>query len=133
MSNDLNMCQFIGRLVDTPELRQAGQTAICNFTIACGWKTKDKEGTEYIRCVAYSRLAEVIAEYMVKGQQMYVSGRQTTRKYDDAKGVTKYSTEVIADRMQMLAKPQGQQAEARPVQVAKASSRIEDIEDSIPF
>lgn len=133
MSNDLNMCQFIGRLVDTPELRQAGQTAICNFTIATGWKTKEKEGTEYIRCVAYSRLAEVIAEYMVKGQQMYVSGRQTTRKYDDAKGVTKYSTEVIADRMQMLAKPQGQQAEAKPVQVAKASSRIEDIEDSIPF
>lgn len=133
MSNDLNMCQFIGRLVDTPELRQAGQTAICNFTIACGWKTKDKEGTEYIRCVAYSRLAEVIAEYMVKGQQMYVSGRQTTRKYDDAKGVTKYSTEVIADRMQMLAKPQGQQAEAKPVQVAKVGSRIEDIEDSIPF
>jgi single-strand DNA-binding protein len=70
---------------------------------------------------------------MVKGQQMYVSGRQTTRKYDDAKGVTKYSTEVIADRMQMLAKPQGQQAEARPVQVAKVSSRIEDIDSDIPF
>lgn len=133
MSNDLNMCQFIGRLVDTPELRQAGQTAICNFTIACGWKTKDKEGTEYIRCVAYSRLAEVITQYMVKGQQMYVSGRQTTRKYDDAKGVTKYSTEVIADRMQMLAKPQGQQAETRPVQVAKVSSRIEDIDSDLPF
>lgn len=133
MSNDLNMCQFIGRLVDTPELRQAGQTAICNFTIATGWKTKDKEGTEYIRCVAYSRLAEVIAEYMVKGQQMYVSGRQTTRKYDDNKGVTRYSTEVIADRMQMLAKPQGQQAEAKPVQVAKVSKTIEAMDDDIPF
>jgi single-strand DNA-binding protein len=133
MSNDLNMCQFIGRLVDTPELRQAGQTAICNFTLANGWKTKEKEGTEYIRCVAYSRLAEVIAEYMVKGQQMYVSGRQTTRKYDDNKGVTRYSTEVIADRMQMLAKPQGHQAEAKPVQVAKVSKPIEAMDDDIPF
>ena len=133
MSNDLNMCQFIGRLVDTPELRQAGQTAICNFTLATGWKTKEKEGTEYIRCVAYSRLAEVIAEYMVKGQQMYVSGRQTTRKYDDNKGVTRYSTEVIADRMQMLAKPQGQQAEYTPTKVAKVNKPIQEMDDDIPF
>jgi len=133
MSNDLNMCQFIGRLVETPELRQAGQTAICNFTLATGWKTKEKEGTEYIRCVAYSRLAEVIAEYMVKGQQMYISGRQTTRKYDDKQGVTKYSTEIIADRMQMLAKPQGQQAEPKPVKVVKVSNTIEAMDDDIPF
>lgn len=127
MANDLNQWQGIGRLVEAPELRNAGDTPICNFTLACGWKTKDKEGTEYIRCVAYGRTAEVIAEYMTKGQQMFVSGRQTTRKYDDKQGVTRYSTEIVVDRMQMLAKPNGMQSDP------KTQKPIEDETDGIPF
>lgn len=127
MANDLNQCNFIGRLVDQPELRKAGETSMCNFTIACGWKTQSKEGTEYIRCVSYNKLAEVIAEYMTKGQQMYVSGRQTTRKYDDKEGITRYSTEIVVDRMQMLAKPKGEQS-------APQAKSLEDIDsDPIPF
>ena len=129
MSNDLNQCNFIGRLVEQPDLRQSGQVSMCNFTIACGWKTKEKEGTEYVRCVSFNRLAEVIAEYVVKGQQIFVSDRQVTRKYEDKAGVTRYSTEVNVDRMQMLAKPQGYQAEAKPV----VSKRIEDIDSDLPF
>ena len=127
-SNDLNLCQFIGRLVDAPELRHAGDTPICNFTLATGWKTKDKEGTEYIRCVTYNRTAEVVAEYMVKGQQCYVSGRQTTRKYDDKQGVTRYSTEIVVDRLQMLAKPSG--AQSAPKQEPKL---LTDMDSDVPF
>ena len=130
MSNDLNQCNFIGRLVEQPELRQAGQTSMCSFTLANGWKTKDKEGTEYIRCVSYNKLAEVIAEYMTKGQQMYISGRQTTRKYDDKQGVTRYSTEIVVDRMQMLAKPKGEQTEAKP---QKQSQTLSDMDEDLPF
>lgn len=125
-SNDLNQCNFIGRLVDAPELRQAGQTSMCSFTLACGWKTKDKDGTEYIRCVAYGRTAEIMAEYMSKGQQAYVSGRQTTRKYDDKQGVTRYSTEIVVDRLQMLAKPNGVQSDSKPKSEPKSMANLDD-------
>lgn len=129
MANDLNQCNFIGRLVEQPELRKAGDTSMCTFTIACGWGTKDKEGTEYVRCVAYARLAEVIAEYIVKGQQMFISGRQSTRKYEKD-GQTRYSTEVVVDRMQMLAKPMGTQSEPKP---SKQNKDLADMQDDIPF
>ena len=130
MSNDLNQWQGIGRLVEAPELRHAGDTPICNFTLACGWKTKDKDGVEYIRCVAYGRTAEIVAEYMSKGQQAYVSGRQTTRKYDDKQGVTRYSTEIVVDRLQMLAKPNGMQSDPKP---PKQSKDLADIDEDVPF
>lgn len=130
MSNDLNQCNIIGRLVEQPELRQGGQTAMCNFTLANGWKTKEKDGVEYIRCVSYGRTAEVIAEYCVKGQQLFISGRQTTRKYDDKQGVTRYSTEIVVDRMQMLAKPVGGQSDPKP---PKESKDLGDMQDDIPF
>jgi len=130
MSQDLNRCEFIGRLVKDPELRHsANGIAICNVTLACGWKTKDKDGTEYVRVVAYQRLAEVIAEYMKKGSQMFVSGRQSTRKYEQD-GQTKYSTEVIADFMQMLAHAKGSEAK-EPVKIPPKA--IAQIEDDIPF
>ena len=129
MSNDLNQWQGIGRLVEAPELRKAGDTSICNFTLACGWKTKDKDGTEYIRCVAYGRTAEIMAEYMIKGQQAYVSGRQTTRKYEKD-GITRYSTEIVVDRMQMLAKPNGMQSDPKP---PKQSKDLADIDEDVPF
>jgi single-strand DNA-binding protein len=129
-SNDLNQCQFIGRLVEAPELRKAGDNPICTFTLACGWKTKDKDGAEYIRCVTYGRTAEIMAEYTIKGQQLYVSGRQTTRKYDDKQGVTRYSTEIVVDRMQMLAKPVGGQSDPKP---PKESKDLADMESDIPF
>lgn len=100
--SDLNMCQFIGRLVKDPEVRYSSEgTAMCSLTLACGWKSKAKEGTEFVRIVAYQRLAEIIGEYMKKGSQMYVAGRMTTRSYDKD-GEKRYSTEIVATDMQML-------------------------------
>jgi single-strand DNA-binding protein len=133
MANDLNLCQFIGRLVKDPEIRYATSgTAMCTFTLACGWKTKEKEGTEYIRVVAYQRLAEIIAEYMKKGSQMYIAGRQSTRKYEQD-GQTRYSTEVIADQMQMLGHAKGSD-DSEPKQAkAKEPVSTAEIEDDIPF
>jgi len=130
MANDLNKAFFIGRLVRDPELRHAPSgLAMCSFTLACGWKTKDKEGTEFVRVVAYQKLAEVIAEYMRKGSQMFVSGRISTREYEKD-GQKRYSTEVIADQMQMLGHAKGsepkQEQQSQPVRMA-------DIESDVPF
>jgi single-strand DNA-binding protein len=130
MSNDLNRAEFIGRLVRDPELRHASTgTAMCSFTLACGWKTKEKEGTEFVRVVAYNKLAEIIAQYMLKGSQMFVSGRMSTREYEKD-GVKRYSTEVIADQMQMLGHAKGAEnkQEKQPV-----DAQLPDIQDDIPF
>lgn len=127
MANDLNRCEFIGRLVKDPEVRHSTDgTAMCSLTLACGWKTKAKEGTEFVRIVAYQKLAEIIGEYMKKGSQMYVSGRMTTRSYDK-NGEKRYSTEVVADTMQMLGHAKGAEKQE------KQAESLADMEDEIPF
>ncbi len=103
MSNDLNQCQFIGRLGRDVELRfLPNGDPVANFSIACGWKTKDKEGAEWVAVVAFGKLGEICGQYLRKGQQVFVQGRMRTEKYTDKNGVEKYSVKIIADRMQML-------------------------------
>jgi single-strand DNA-binding protein len=104
MASDLNMWQGIGRLGKDVELRfTASGDAIANFSIACGWKTKDKEGTEWVNITVFGKLAEVCGKYLKKGSQVYVSGSMRTEKYTDkVTGVEKYSTKIVADKMQML-------------------------------
>ena len=132
MSNDLNRSEAIGRLGKDPELRytQAGEP-ICNFSIASGWKSKDKEGAEWIRCTAFGKLAEICGQYLKKGSQVYIAGKLTTRKWQKD-GVDQYTTEVKLDQMQML----GGSSEDKPSRLEQklaATPNIEDMEDSIPF
>ncbi|MNU91085.1 Single-stranded DNA-binding protein [compost metagenome] len=102
MSNDLNQCQFIGRLGKDPEVRYAPDgAAVANFSLACGWKTSNKEGTEWVRVTAFGKLAEICGEYLKKGKQVFIQGRMQTREYEKD-GSKRYVTEIIADQMQML-------------------------------
>jgi len=102
-SNDLNRCEFIGRLGRDPEVRYtADSNAICNFSIAVGYKSKDKETTEWVRITAFGKLAGICADYLKKGSQVFIAGRMTTRKWQNKDGVDQYTTEVVADQMQML-------------------------------
>lgn len=127
-SNDLNQCNIIGRLVEQPELRHSNSgTPVCTFTLANGWKTKEKDGTEYIRCVAYQRTAEVIAEYMGKGDQMFISGRMSTRSYEKD-GQKRYSTEITVNQMQMLAK-----AKANEQAKQEQPKKMANLDDDIPW
>lgn len=131
MSNDLNRSEFIGRLGKDPELRySAAGDAFCNFSIACGWKNKEKEGTEWVKCTAFGKLAEICGKYLSKGSQVYISGRLTTRKWKNKDGVDQYSTEINVDQMQML----GAKPESDSLPVAKPIvSKIEDMVDDVPF
>ena len=125
MSNDLNQCNFIGRLGKDPEARaMPNGDNVASFSIAAGWKSKDAEGTEWINVVAFGKLAEICNKYLVKGSQVFVQGRMKTRKYTDKNGVEKYSTEIIADRMQMLG---GKSAGESSQQADKAPEKFEDI------
>lgn len=138
MANDLNRCEFIGRLGRDPETRfmQNGD-AVCNFSVAVGWKSKDKEGTEWVRVNAFKQLAEICGKYLTKGSQVYVSGRMATRKWTDKEGQERYSTEINLDQMQMLgSKPEGEPARehAKAKQDGYApQSGFSGMEDDIPF
>ena len=103
MATDLNLCQFIGRLGKDPETRyMTGGDAVVNFSVAVGWKSKEKEGTEWVRCTAFGKLAEICGQYLKKGSQVYVAGRMATRKWQDKDGQDRYTTEITLDRMQIL-------------------------------
>ncbi|MBL0142622.1 MAG: single-stranded DNA-binding protein [Betaproteobacteria bacterium] len=138
MANDLNSCSFIGRLGKDPESRylQDG-SAVANFSVACGWKSKDKEGCEWVRCAVFGKLAEICIEYLRKGSQVFVQGRMQTRKWQDKDGQDRYSTEIVLDRMQMLgSKPEGERREApeKPKGDPRAAgTAFDDMEDDIPF
>ena len=108
MSKDLNLCQFIGRLGQDPELKyMPSGSAVVNLSLACGDSYKDKSGekvehTEWVRVSAFGKLAEIIGQYLEKGSQVYISGQMRTRKWQDQSGQDRYTTEIIARDMQML-------------------------------
>ena len=145
MANDLNQCNFVGRLGADPETRHAPSgDAICNFRIAVGWKTKEKEGAEWVRVSTFGKLAEICGKYLKKGAQVFVSGKMNTRKWQDKEGRDQYTTEIRADQMQMLgvksdgAQQERQQPAPRPQQSAPAggggqSGGMDDFESDIPF
>lgn len=126
---DLNLCQFIGRLGADPESRfTSNDKAVTSFRIACGWKGKTGEGVEWVNCVSWGKLAEIVASYLKKGSQVYVSGRMQTRKWEDKSGSTRYSTEVVLTDMQMLGGKSGNHQK-----VEDRTSESYDFDDDIPF
>lgn len=144
MANDLNLCQFIGRLGKDPEIRYTNDgKAIASFSIAVGetWTNKqtgDKnEHTEWINVTAFGKLAEIISEYLKKGSQVYLSGKWKTEKWQDREsGQDRYSTKLIANQMQMLGGNQGQSnGGSQPSQQAAppAQQPAGDLDDDIPF
>ncbi|MCB2022959.1 MAG: single-stranded DNA-binding protein, partial [Burkholderiaceae bacterium] len=110
----INKVILIGNLGRDPEVRYTPSgAAVCNVTIATSRNWKDKtsgekvEETEWHRVVFYDRLAEIAGEYLKKGRSVYVEGRLKTRKWTDKDGVDKYTTEIVADNMQMLGGREG--------------------------
>lgn len=100
----VNKVLIIGHCGRDPELRyMASGDAIANLAVATSYKPKDKEPvTEWHRISFFGRLAEVVGQYVRKGSLVYVEGRLQTRKYTDKDGVEKYSTDIVAENMQML-------------------------------
>lgn len=104
----VNKAILIGNLGKDPEVRyMPSGEAIANITLATTDTWKDKSGekqekTEWHRVSFFGRQAEVVGEYLKKGSQIYVEGRIQTRKWQDKEGQDRYTTEIVADRMQML-------------------------------
>lgn len=109
MARGINKVILIGNLGTDPEVRYMPQGgAVANLTVATSesWTDKNtnekKEQTEWHRVVIYQRLAEIAGEYLRKGSKVYIEGKLKTRKWQDKDGVERYTTEIIANELQML-------------------------------
>ncbi|NYT63376.1 single-stranded DNA-binding protein [Alcaligenaceae bacterium] len=144
----VNKVIIIGNLGRDPEIRYSADGAgICTVSVATSTSWKDKatgekrEETEWHRIVFYNRLAEIAGEYLRQGSAVYVEGRLKTRKWQDKEtGADRYSTEIVAEQMQMLggrgaegqvssAKPVARKATAAPASTAGGAV----VADDIPF
>ena len=110
----VNKVIIVGNLGRDPETRYSPDgAAITNAAIATSYQWKDKatgdkkEETEWHRVAFFGRLAEIAGEYLKKGSSVYIEGRLRTRKWQDKDGQDRYSTEVVAESMQMLGKREG--------------------------
>lgn len=164
----INKVILVGNLGRDPEVRySADGAAICNISIATTSNWKDKasgerrEETEWHRIVFYNRLAEIVGEYLKKGRSVYIEGRLRTRKWQNKEGQDVFTTEVIADQMQMLggrddmggggggnsgggggeyegsssapSKPAARPQAQRPQAPAASPASLGDLDDDIPF
>ncbi len=154
----LNKVMLIGNLGADPEVRyMPSGEAVTNIRLATTRRWKDRqsgerrEQTEWHRIVFFRRLAEVAGEYLRKGSQVYIEGRIQTRKWQDQSGQDRYSTEIIAEEMQMLGSRSGgtanfsdnqpMQTNSAPSQAAQNSAdsnnpppaSYDDFDDDIPF
>jgi len=158
----VNKVIIVGNLGRDPETRyMPNGEAVTNIAVATteSWKDKStgekKEVTEWHRITFYRKLAEIAGQYLKKGSQVYVEGRLQTRKWTDKENVERYTTEIIADTMQMLGSRQGMGGSAamdddygngnsapaartssgggaRPA-AAKPAPNFSDMDDDIPF
>jgi single-strand DNA-binding protein len=153
----VNKVILVGNLGRDPEVRYTpDNNAITNISVATTDTWKDKSGekqerTEWHRVAFFGKLAEIAGEYLKKGSQVYVEGRLQTRKWQDKEGQDRYTTEIVADRMQMLGSrsgmgaadsadmddrgpPPARSSGAKPSGGGqKPAGKFDDLEDDIPF
>ena len=147
----VNKVILVGNLGADPETKYLPSgDAVTNIRVATTDRWKDKasgemkEATEWHRIAFFGRLAEIAGEYLKKGSQVYVEGRIRTRKWQDKEGQDRYTTEIVADTMQMLgsragsgeprSEPMAQKAgEPKAAPAKKPAGKFDDMEDDIPF
>lgn len=157
----VNKVIIVGNLGNDPEVRYSNNgAAIANLSIATSdtWKDKNtgekQEKTEWHRVVMFNRLGEIAGEYLRKGSKVYIEGKLQTRKWQDQSGQDKYTTEIVANEMQMLDsrgsgmgqgggggyqapqqsnQQQGGQPQSASQQPASQPTPANDFDDDIPF
>ncbi len=136
----VNKVILIGRLGADPEVRYTQEGAmVTNFRLATDEQWRDKSGervqrTEWHRIVTFGKLAEICGNYLSKGRLVYIDGRIQTRSWDDKDGNKRYTTEIVAQNMQMLErKEQGSDQIKEPDNSASSYEGPGISEDDVPF
>jgi single-strand binding protein len=108
---DLNKVMLMGRSTATPQLKKIDSLniSVVNFTLATNRRYKNKDGnlledTEYHKCVAYEKQADLLATYLTKGKKLYVEGKLRTKKWQDSQGQDRFTTEIVVDSFIFLDK-----------------------------
>jgi len=146
MARGINKVILIGNLGADPEVRYTPNGgAVTTISIATSEQWKDKESgaqqerTEWHRVVFFNRLAEIVGEYLKKGSKIYIEGSIRTRKWTDKSGNDRYTTEVVANEMQMLDRKDGSASTQTTAPLpnkntsAAATTDTETFNDDIPF
>lgn len=146
MARGINKVILVGNLGNDPETRfMPSGGAVTNVSLATSrtWKDKDsgqpQEHTEWHRVVFFNRLAEIAGEYLKKGSKVYVEGSLRTNKWQDKDGNDRYTTEIIANEMQMLdsqsldANAGNSAAQSAPQVTQVDNSAMDNFDDDIPF
>ena len=150
MARGVNKAIIVGTLGQDPEIRYtANGSAVANISVATNETWKDKstgeaqERTEWHRIVMFGKLAEITQQYLKKGSQAYFEGRIQTRKWQDNSGNDRYSTEIVANEMQMLGgragggggapMESGGQAQSQSKPAPAETAPMDDGFDDIPF
>ena len=140
MSRGVNKVIIVGTLGKDPEVKyMPSGGAITNITIATNDSYKDKntgekkEVTEWHRVVFFNKLAEIAGEYLRKGQQVYIEGSLRTRKWQGQDGQDRYTTEIIANDMQMLGGKSPSGGERQQPAKPQSKPSFEDFDDDLPF
>ncbi|MBT5217273.1 MAG: single-stranded DNA-binding protein [Gammaproteobacteria bacterium] len=140
----VNKVIVVGRLGSDPDTRyMPSGSAVTNVSVATSESWKDKESgekqekTEWHRVVFFNRLAEIASEYLKKGSQIYVEGRLQTRKWEDKEGKERWTTEIVANQMQMLGERMSSGSSSNNQSSSKNTNNNEfandDFDDDIPF
>lgn len=140
----LNRAEIIGYLGRDPEVRHTPDgTAVTTLSIATSEKWKDRDGkpqerTEWHRCIAWGKLAEICEKYLKKGGLVYVEGRLETQKWQDKEGIDRYTTQIRMDQMRMLSgRPEGSSRPPSPDPTSSPaparSGKFDSLDDDIPF
>ena len=148
MARGVNKVILVGTLGADPDTRYTpSNAAVTNLSIATNesWKDKQsgeqKEKTEWHRVVMFNRLAEIATEYLRKGSQVYIEGKIQTRKWEDKEGKDRWTTEIVANEMQMLGSRSsgGNSAPSSPEGASSNTTSTpekqgsDDFDDDIPF
>ena len=151
MARGVNKVILLGNVGQDPQTRaMPSGKAVVNLRLATSkqWRDKqtgeNKESTEWHTVVMFDRLAEIAAEYLRKGSQIYIEGELRTRKWQDKEGQDRYTTEIIADAMQMLGSRSGMgggesrdtrepSATGESKSAKKPAGQFQDMDDDIPF
>ena len=150
MAGSVNKVILIGNLGRDPEIRRLENGAVvANFPLATSETYTDRntgekrDNTDWHNIVAWRGLAEIIEKYVKKGTKIYVEGKLKTRSYQDKDNITRYVTEVLAEDMTILSRPEGQNpsSEEKPVYPSQGTptppqpmnNLMDDVDDDLPF
>lgn len=149
MARGINKVILVGNVGNAPEVRQTTEgNAIATLSLATRETWKDKqtgekqEKTEWHRVVFFRQLAEIVGKYVRKGSKLYIEGSLRTRKWQDQQGIDRYTTEIVANNMQMLDSRHDEErpdnngtnyAAQNPIPANNQPPVLQDFDDDVPF